>query len=230
MFDWEFVFSHAYLFKDALLLTLQISAVGILLSFIIGFVCALLLSFKKIFFLSMCAGIYTEIARNTPLVLQIFFLYFGLNRIGLELSAFWCASFGVITGFNYYYLGYKPIFSHLYMVKENYDAHIQSFIKTHTLYTIIAFNFFILAFYLGILVYLISAKCLRRLFIGISYVVVTCILLVSPKILIPAMGIFTDKRALLDPLSTLGGIYTICFGFVLFSFIKTIRKNSIVPN
>lgn len=96
MFDWEFVFSHAYLFKDALLLTLQISAVGILLSFIIGFVCALLLSFKKIFFLSMCAGIYTEIARNTPLVLQIFFLYFGLNRIGLELSAFWCASLGLM--------------------------------------------------------------------------------------------------------------------------------------
>ena len=96
MFDWEFVFSHAYLFKDALLLTLQISAIGILLSFIIGFVCALLLSFKKIFFLSMCAGIYTEIARNTPLVLQIFFLYFGLNRIGLELSAFWCASLGLM--------------------------------------------------------------------------------------------------------------------------------------
>lgn len=233
MFDWEFVFSHAYLFKDALLLTLQISAVGILLSFIIGFVCALLLSFKKIFFLSMCAGIYTEIARNTPLVLQIFFLYFGLNRIGLELSAFWCASFGVITGFSYYYLGYKPIFSHLYMAKEIYDAHIQSFIKTHTLYTF-AFNFFILAFYLGMLfisILFISIEWIPRgFFICISYVVVIGILLISPKILIPAMGIFTDKRALLDPLSTLGGIYTICFGFVLFSFIKTIRKNSIVPN
>ncbi|RDU53016.1 polar amino acid ABC transporter permease [Helicobacter sp. MIT 00-7814] len=96
MFDWEFVFSHAYLFKDALILTLQISAVGILLSFIIGFVCALLLSFRKIFFLSACASVYTEIARNTPLVLQIFFLYFGLNRIGLELSAFWCASLGLM--------------------------------------------------------------------------------------------------------------------------------------
>lgn len=229
MFDWEFVFNHAYLFKDALLLTLQISAIGILLSFIIGFVCALLLSFKKIFFLSMCAGIYTEIARNTPLVLQIFFLYFGLNRIGLELSAFWCASFGVIIGFSYYYLGYKPIFSHLYMAKEIYDAHIQSFIKTHTLYTI-ACDFLIPGFYLGMLFISIKWKIPRGFFIVVSYVVVIGILLVSPKILIPAMGIFTDKRALLDPLSTLGGIYTICFGFVLFSFIKTIRKNSIVPN
>lgn len=136
---------------------------------------------------------------------------------------------GVIIVFGYC-LGYESIFSHLYMVKENYDAHIQTIIETHTLYTV-AFNFFILAFYLlGILVYLISVKSLRRLFIIVSYVVVIGILLISPKILIPAMGIFTDKRALLDPLSTLGGIYTIVFGFVLFSFIKTIRKNSIVPN
>ena len=152
----------------------------------------------------------------------------SFHSLMLVIGLFGLMGFGVIAGFDYY-LGYKPIFSHLYMAKEIYDAHIQSIIKIHTLCTI-AFNIFILAFYLGILVYLISAKCLRRLFIGISYVVVIGILLVSPKILIPAMGIFTDKRALLDPLSTLGGIYTIVFGFVLFSFIKTIRKNSIVPS
>lgn len=152
----------------------------------------------------------------------------SFHSLMLVIGLFGLMGLGVIVGFDYC-LGYKPIFSHLYMVKEIYDAHIQSFIKTHTLCTI-ACDFFILAFYLGILVYLISAKRLRRLFIGISYVVVIGILLISPKILMPVMGIFTDKKALLDPLSTLGGIYTICFGFVLFSFIKTIRKNSIVPN
>lgn len=153
----------------------------------------------------------------------------SFHSLMLVIGLFGLMGLGVIVGFDYY-LGYKPILSHLYMVKEIYDAHIQSFIKTHTLYTI-ACDFLILAFYLlGILVYLISVKSLRRLFIVVSYFIVIGILLVSPKILIPAMGIFTDKRALLDPLSTLGGIYTIVFGFVLFSFIKTIRKNSIVPN
>lgn len=152
----------------------------------------------------------------------------SFHSLMLVIGLFGLVSLGVIIGFDYY-LGYKPIFSHLYMVKEIYDAHIQSFIKTHTLYTI-ACDFLILGFYLVILYFLIRVECLRRLFIGISYVVVIGILLISPKILIPAMGIFTDKKALLDPLSTLGGIYTICFGFVLFSFIKTIRKNSIVPN
>ncbi|WP_104719384.1 pentapeptide repeat-containing protein [Helicobacter pullorum] len=152
----------------------------------------------------------------------------SFHSLMLVIGLFGLVSLGVIVGFDYC-LGYKPILSHLYMIKEIYDAHIQSFIKTHTLYTF-AFNIFILAFYLVILVCLISVKYLREVFIGVSYFIVISILLISPKILIPAMGIFTDKRVLLDPLSTLGGIYTIVFGFVLFSFIKTIRKNSIVPS
>lgn len=152
----------------------------------------------------------------------------SFHSLMLVIGLFGLVSLGVIVGFDYC-LGYKPILSHLYMIKEIYDAHIQSFIETHTLCTF-AFNIFILAFYLVILVCLISVKYLREVFIGVSYFIVISILLISPKILIPAMGIFTDKRVLLDPLSTLGGIYTIAFGFVLFSFIKTIRKNSIVPN
>ena len=152
----------------------------------------------------------------------------SFHSLMLVIGLFGLMGLGVIIGFNYYYLGYKP-FSHLYMVKEFYNAHIQSIIETHTLCTFV-FNIFILGVYLLMLFISIKWKILRRFFIGISYAVVICILLVSPKILIPAMGIFTDKRALLDPLSTLGGIYTIVFGFVLFSFIKTIRKNSIVPN
>ena len=152
----------------------------------------------------------------------------SFHSLMLVIGLFGLVSLGVIVGFDYC-LGYKPILSHLYMIKEIYDAHIQSIIKIHTLCTI-AFNIFILAFYLGILVCLISVKYLREVFIGVSYFIVISILLISPKILIPAMGIFTDKRVLLDPLSTLGGIYTIVFGFVLFSFIKTIRKNSIVPS
>ena len=152
----------------------------------------------------------------------------SFHSLMLVIGLFGLMSFGVIAGFDYC-LGYKPILSHPHMIKKIYDAHIHFFIETHTLCTFL-FNIFILAFYLVILVCLISVKYLREVFIGVSYFIVICILLISPKILIPAMGIFTDKRALLDPLSTLGGIYTIVFGFVLFSFIKTIRKNSIVPS
>lgn len=152
----------------------------------------------------------------------------SFHSLMLVIGLFGLMGLIVIAGFDYC-LGYKPILSHLYMVKEIYDAHIQSFIETHTLCTFL-FNIFILGFYLLMLFISIKWKIPRVFLIGVSYAIVICILLVSPKILIPAMGIFTDKRALLDPLSTLGGIYTIVFGFVLFSFIKTIRKNSIVPS
>ena len=152
----------------------------------------------------------------------------SFHSLMLVIGLFGLVSLGVIVGFDYC-LGYKPILSHLYMIKEIYDAHIQSFIETHTLCTFL-FNIFILGFYLLMLFISIKWKIPRVFLIGVSYFIVISILLISPKILIPAMGIFTDKRVLLDPLSTLGGIYTIVFGFVLFSFIKTIRKNSIVPN
>lgn len=152
----------------------------------------------------------------------------SFHSLMLVIGLFGLMSFGVIAGFDYC-LGYKPILSHPHMIKKIYDAHIHFFIETHTLCTFL-FNIFILGVYLLMLFISIKWKIPRRFLIGVSYAIVICILLVSPKILIPAMGIFTDKRALLDPLSTLGGIYTIVFGFVLFSFIKTIRKNSIVPS
>ena len=152
----------------------------------------------------------------------------SFHSLMLVIGLFGLMSFGVIAGFDYC-LGYKPILSHPHMIKKIYDAHIHFFIETHTLCTFL-FNIFILGVYLLMLFISIKWKIPRVFLIGVSYFIVICILLVSPKILIPAMGIFTDKRALLDPLSTLGGIYTIVFGFVLFSFIKTIRKNSIVPS
>ena len=95
MLDWDFIFSHMYLFYDAFWLTLKIAALGIALAVMVGFVCALLLSFKPIPILSPISALYVQIARNTPLLIQLFFLYFGLSKMGLALSAFWCAVIGV---------------------------------------------------------------------------------------------------------------------------------------
>ena len=95
MLDWDFIISHTYMFYDAFWLTLQISALGIAWAVFVGFVCALLLSFKPVPILSSLAALYVEVARNTPLLIQLFFLYFGLSKMGLHLSAFWCAIVGV---------------------------------------------------------------------------------------------------------------------------------------
>ncbi|HEG2581629.1 TPA: pentapeptide repeat-containing protein [Campylobacter lari] len=152
----------------------------------------------------------------------------SLNSLILVIGIFGVLNLAIIIGFNRY-LDYKLILEHLYFSLDFYNLHIKPFIENN--YSFIMFvNFIILFVYLILVGFVLCAKYIREFFITISYVITFFIMVTSPKILIPAMGIFTDKRVMLDPLSVLGGIYTIVFGFVVYSFVKTIRKNSIVPS
>ena len=78
--DWGFILQHTYMFYDAFWLTLEISSIGIILAIIIGFLCALCLSFKPIFFLTRLSALYVEVARNTPLLIQLFSCILGLVK------------------------------------------------------------------------------------------------------------------------------------------------------
>ncbi|EAJ6074192.1 hypothetical protein DIM90_07490 [Campylobacter coli] len=152
----------------------------------------------------------------------------SLNSLILVIGIFVILSVVMVANFNYR-LGYKPILEHWYFSLDFYNHHINSIIQDNYLF-MMAVNLVTLFTYLILVGFALCLKYMREFFIIISYGVTLSVLAVSPKILIPAMGFFTDKRAMLDPLSTMGGIYTIVFGFVVFSFIKTIRKNSIVPS
>ncbi|WP_144600698.1 pentapeptide repeat-containing protein [Campylobacter coli] len=152
----------------------------------------------------------------------------SLNSLILVIGIFGIFGVAIVFGFNYS-LGYKPILEHWYFSLDFYNHHINSTIQDNYLF-VATVNFAMLFTYLILVGFALCLKCIREFFIIISYGVTLLVLVVSPKILIPAIGFFTDKRAMLDPLSTIGGIYTIVFGFVVFSFIKTIRKNSIVPS
>lgn len=152
----------------------------------------------------------------------------SFNLLILVIGIFGVLNLAIIIGFNCY-LGYKPVLEHLYFSLDFYNFHIKPFIENNHLF-IIFVNCVILFLYLILVGFALCEKYIRKFFITISYVITFFIMATSPKILIPAMGIFTDKRVMLDPLSVLGGIYTIIFGFVVYSFVKTIRKNSIVPS
>ncbi len=152
----------------------------------------------------------------------------SLNSLILVIGIFVILSVVMVANFNYR-LGYKPILEHWYFSLDFYNHHINSIIQDNYLF-MMAVNLVTIFTYLILVGFALCLKYMREFFIIISYGVTLSVLAVSPKILIPAMGFFTDKRAMLDPLSTMGGIYTIVFGFVVFSFIKTIRKNSIVPS
>lgn len=81
-------------FARGLELSLVIAFFGVLCALMVGFVVALGLYFKTPI-LCKSALVYVQIARNTPLLIQLFFLYYGLNEVGLSLSAMQCAVIGL---------------------------------------------------------------------------------------------------------------------------------------
>ena len=69
----------------------------------------------------------------------------------------------------------------------------------------------------------------RKIAVYFSYFATFVLLIINPKYIIPAINIFTDKQKVLDPLATIGVIYTILSILLIFSLQKTARRNSIIP-
>ena len=67
---------------------------GIAFSIIIGLICALIVHYK-IPVARQTVKIYIELFRNTPLLVQLFFIYFGLPKVGLSISADVCGVAGL---------------------------------------------------------------------------------------------------------------------------------------
>ncbi len=80
---------------DGAILTIRVGIYGILLALVAGLAVAVV-RYYKVPILSPLAKIYMELSRNTPLLVQLFFLYFGLPKIGIRLSGEWCAVIGLV--------------------------------------------------------------------------------------------------------------------------------------
>ena len=77
-------------FFDAMILTLELTVVSILIGIIIGLLVALL-KISRIKILGYLSDAYIYLVRGTPLIVQIFILYFGFSGIFL-IPDFWAAS------------------------------------------------------------------------------------------------------------------------------------------
>ena len=93
-FDWSFVQRYAPFFVNGTLMTLFISVFGILLAIAVGLVCAGV-EIARIPVARQIVRIYIELSRNTPLLVQLYFLYFGLPKLGVVWSAETCAIVGL---------------------------------------------------------------------------------------------------------------------------------------
>ena len=82
------------LYKEAALLTLGIGWAGIVGAVVIGLVVAILVHLRVPVVRQICQ-VYVEVFRNTPLLIQLFFFYFGLPRFGISITPTVCGALGL---------------------------------------------------------------------------------------------------------------------------------------
>jgi len=86
-FDWSFITENGDELLAGLRRTLEVSAIAIAGSFAIGLVLGAARA-HRVPVVSRIAGIYVEVIRNTPILVQIFFLFFALPQLGIILEPF----------------------------------------------------------------------------------------------------------------------------------------------
>ena len=91
--NWHYIFQAAPRFFHAAKLTLELAAYGIVLSLAVGLAAAICMAYRLPVLDRLSRG-YVELSRNTPLLIQLFFLYYGLPKIGIKIDGFTC---GVIA-------------------------------------------------------------------------------------------------------------------------------------
>ena len=87
-FDLDYLIRQLPALRNGLLLTIQVSAIAILISLFVGLIGASI-RVLRVPGLSQLVAFYVEFIRNTPLLVQIFFVFFGLPALGMTLSLFW---------------------------------------------------------------------------------------------------------------------------------------------
>lgn len=92
--NWEFIMESLPLYQKAAWLTVKIGFAGVAISILIGLLCAAV-QYYKVPVLRRMVAVYIELSRNTPLLIQLFFIYYGLPKIGIQTDAAHCGIAGL---------------------------------------------------------------------------------------------------------------------------------------
>ena len=87
-FEWGYVVEQWPMLMEGLLMTIQVTVLSIALSLLIGLLGAAARQFR-LPVLSQLVVAYVELIRNTPILVQLFFIFYGLPSVGLGLSLYW---------------------------------------------------------------------------------------------------------------------------------------------
>lgn len=92
--DFAYIERVLPLYERAAILTVRLGIQGILLAIIIGLACSMVL-YERIPIFRQVVMIYIALSRNTPLLVQLFFIYYGLPKIGIVLTPEVCGVAGL---------------------------------------------------------------------------------------------------------------------------------------
>ncbi len=81
--------------------TLALSLSATVFGFLLGVFCALTKTGRSVW-LARVASAYVELIRNTPLLVQVFIVYFGLSSLGLQVGAFTAATIALVVNVGAY--------------------------------------------------------------------------------------------------------------------------------
>jgi His/Glu/Gln/Arg/opine family amino acid ABC transporter permease subunit len=94
--DWAYPIRHLGELFQGVLMTAEISIICFFASLILGTLCSIVRFTKRPRILYWIITAYVEIMRNTPLLVQLFFVYFGMPQAGVSLSP-WASGVLVLT-------------------------------------------------------------------------------------------------------------------------------------
>jgi His/Glu/Gln/Arg/opine family amino acid ABC transporter permease subunit len=78
-FDWQYIWDHRGVLFDGLVVTLKLAVIGIAGAFLVGLLLGAARAYR-IPVISQLAGVYVELIRNTPILVQIFLIAYGLPK------------------------------------------------------------------------------------------------------------------------------------------------------
>ena len=85
--DWTVVWESRGMLLAGFVVTLELSAIAIVGGSIVGFVVAVI-RFARVPVVSPILRVYINIGRGTPLLMQLFFIFFGFPLLGIDVDAF----------------------------------------------------------------------------------------------------------------------------------------------
>ncbi len=100
-FDFAAALAHGDQLLEGALLTLTLTAIGTLFGVGIGILGAVVRAWKLRPF-DRLFGVYVELIRNTPFLVQLFFIFFGLPSLGVRLSALEAAALAMVINLGAY--------------------------------------------------------------------------------------------------------------------------------